>query len=238
MTERENYEAPKRDAGDIAHAIVRAGVSSVPLVGAAATELLQLLITPPLEKRRDEWMNKIGLALLELEMDRGIHIEDLQMNEAFITVMMQASQVAIRNHQQEKIQALRNVVFNTALSTNISEDLQSQFIRYIDELTPSHFALLKVFVDKEQQLSSVTSYEQLYQACVSQSSLHIDREQFRLLCIDLTARFLLRISPTVSDFGGVYQPDFIETGQPLADGPMVSVTYASKTFLQFISGSS
>ena len=65
----------------------------------------------------------------------------------FITTILQASQAAIRNHQEEKLEALRNAVLNSALPGAPAEDLQFMFVRYIDELTPWHLSVLKFFDD-------------------------------------------------------------------------------------------
>ncbi len=189
MSEQKNYEPPKREPRDVAYAIARAGISSIPIAGAAATELLQLLLSPPLEKRRDEWMKTMGQALLDLENNRGIKLEDLQTNEAFISVVMHASQAAVRNHQQKKIQALHNAVINSAIATDIETDLHLQLIRYIDDLSPSHLVLLQFLSDHEEQFASTSSYEHLYQSFITQDLLKVDREEFKLLCADLNARF-------------------------------------------------
>ncbi len=63
---QKNYE-PEPTSGDTAHAIARAGIASIPVVGGAATELFNAIITPPLERRRQEWMIQIGETLRELE---------------------------------------------------------------------------------------------------------------------------------------------------------------------------
>ena len=95
-----------------------------------------VVFTPPLERRRLQWMEKIANSLRLLEEARQISLSDLQSNEAFVTTLVQASEAAIRNHQSEKIEALRNAVVNSAVGVDIKEDLQLTFIRYISELTP------------------------------------------------------------------------------------------------------
>ena len=47
-------EVPKQSKGDVAHSLTKAGLSVIPVVGGPAVELFQLLIQPPLEKRRTE----------------------------------------------------------------------------------------------------------------------------------------------------------------------------------------
>ncbi|PWR72560.1 hypothetical protein [Methanospirillum lacunae] len=45
--------------GDYAHAGVKAGLSFVPVIGGPISEFFSMVIAPPLEKRRDEWMTTI-----------------------------------------------------------------------------------------------------------------------------------------------------------------------------------
>jgi hypothetical protein len=232
MAESEKFEAPKRSAGDIGYAIVRAGLSTV--AGAPGAELLQLLFGAPLERRRDAWMKEVGQALQELEKNRGIRLEELQTNETFVTVVIQATQMALRNHQREKVQALRNAVINSAIGINIEEDLQLQFVRYVDELTPSHLALLNSLADQEQWLASVQTHEELYQRFVPQDLQDVSREEFKLLCADLSSRVLLRISPDVRDFEGVHQSTVLITRAPRHEGPMLMVTGIGRQFLAFV----
>lgn len=60
---------------------------------------------------------------------------------------MQASQMAIRNHQKEKLRALRNAVLNSALPNPPQEDEQMIFLRLVDQLTPWHLRVLRLFND-------------------------------------------------------------------------------------------
>jgi hypothetical protein len=60
---------------------------------------------------------------------------------------MQASQIALRNHQQGKLDALRNAVLNAALPNSPQEDEQMIFLRLIDQLTPWHLRVLSVLDD-------------------------------------------------------------------------------------------
>ena len=92
--------------GDKGYLLANAVLSIVP----GAAELFQYFISPPLEKRREQWMKNIGNALQKLENDQGIKLEDLQSNELFITILTQASNSAIRAHQKEKLENLFNSV--------------------------------------------------------------------------------------------------------------------------------
>jgi len=134
----------KLGPGDWVHTIARAGLSAIPVVGGPAAEIFSAVIVPPLSKRRDKWLESIaeGLKTLEKKVD-NFNIEDLSQNEVFITIVMHASQAAVRNHQKEKIEALRNAVLNAALSNVPEEDIQLMFLNFIDTFTPWHLRILK-----------------------------------------------------------------------------------------------
>ena len=49
-------------------------------------------------------------------------VEILEQDEKFISISMQATQIALRNHQEEKIEALKNCVINSVIQTDIDEN--------------------------------------------------------------------------------------------------------------------
>ena len=135
--------------GDKAHRVARAALSAIPGVGGAAVELFSSLIEPPLERRKREWMIRVTEALNRLEQERGIDLEQLKENDAFFTCLVQASQVALRNHQEEKIEALANAVVNAALPTAPNESLQQVFLNFVDTFTVWHLKILDLFQDPQ-----------------------------------------------------------------------------------------
>lgn len=143
------HEVPEATLEDQLHTLAKAGIASIPGVGAAASELFTVILTPPLEKRRVEWMNDVAERLKELEERGELNLEDLQGNETFITTVMQASQAAVRNHQSEKREALRNAVLNAALPHAPEESLQQYFVTLIDTFTVEHIRLLDFFKDPQ-----------------------------------------------------------------------------------------
>ncbi len=143
-------ELPKPDVRDYALAIVKGLISSIPVPFAAgvAAEVFSLLFTSPLQRRQDEWMNSIAEGLVELrERVEGFRIDDLSSDPAFVTVALQATQYALRNHQEEKLEALRNAVLNSALPSAPEDDVQLIFLDLVDALTPWHLRVLKLFDD-------------------------------------------------------------------------------------------
>ena len=139
------HEVPEATLKDRLHTLAKAGIASVPIAGAAASELFTVILAPPLEKRRVEWMNDVAEHLKELEERGELNLEDLQNNETFITTVMQASQAATRNHHSEKREALRNAVLNAALPHAPEESIQQLFINQVDTFTVWHLRILDLF---------------------------------------------------------------------------------------------
>jgi hypothetical protein len=144
VPDKPKITTPRASGKDVAHAAGRAVLSAIPFAGGAAVEIFQHVIQPPLEKRRIEWMNDVGERLNKLE-EEGIKLESLSENEQFVSAVMSASQVAIRTHQAEKLEALRNAVENVARGQAPDEALQHMFFGFVDTLVPLQIQMLKVF---------------------------------------------------------------------------------------------
>jgi hypothetical protein len=148
MNEEQKYEVPKQGKADIAHTLVKAAISGAPVIGGPGAEIFALVIAPPLQKRQAEWMNEVadGLRQVEKKVD-GFNIENLRDNERFISAVMNASHAAIRNHEQDKRDALRNAVLNVAIGSGLTEDVEAIFLALIDRYTAWHLRILRVFQD-------------------------------------------------------------------------------------------
>lgn len=147
MTENDRYKVPKPNGGDTGYALIRAMLGSIPHLGAVASELFGLIITPSLEKRRIEWMENIAEALQKLLEQKTITIENLSQNETFINAILHASRSALMTNQKEKIRALRNAVINSALPISLDEDTQQIFLNLVDTFTRWHLKILKFLKD-------------------------------------------------------------------------------------------
>ncbi|MEL6408418.1 MAG: hypothetical protein AAFR81_28890, partial [Chloroflexota bacterium] len=144
MSQEESENSPKDTALDIALTIANFTGALVPPVGA-----VMALVTPVIEKRRNNWVNELEQDLKALEEQIGEFSLQNAINEPeFITALMRASRIAISNHNSEKRQMLRNAILNSSLSDAPDETEQHIFISWLDELTEWHIKLLKIFDDK------------------------------------------------------------------------------------------
>lgn len=152
MSDQKKYEVPVSEATDVAHAVTRSGLGAIPFAGTAAVELLNMVVTPSLEKRRSKWMNEVGEGLRNLEDQMGVVLEELHENDSFIDAALEASSLAIRNSETEKIEALRNAVLNVALPNPPEKSLQIMFFSFIDTFTVWHIKLLSLFQNPQDWL--------------------------------------------------------------------------------------
>lgn len=143
--DKEDIDPELESTGDKVHRLFRVGFGLLPVGSGAAVELLNSIIVPPIDRRRTKWMVEVTESLQRLEAEKHIDLSELSNNEEFITLMLSASQIAIRNHAQEKIESLRNIVLNKACGVNYDDSLQTIFVGLVDQFIPLHIRLLKIF---------------------------------------------------------------------------------------------
>ncbi len=146
MTEHTNEISGK----DVAHSLVKGGFGAIPFVGSLAAEIFGLIVTPPIEKRRAEWMNEVAEKLKELSDKKVIDFEELQSNEQFIDVVLQATTYALKTSEKEKIKAFRSAILNTATGDSPNKTISQIFLNQLDRFTVWHIKIL-IFIDSPRQ---------------------------------------------------------------------------------------
>lgn len=221
----------KRTAGDVAYDVARGLISLVPAAGGSLQILFETVFSAPLEKRKEKWMQELSGALMQLQQIAGdLTPERLAENEAFITMAIQASGIAIRSHQQSKLDALRNAVINSALPTSTDEDEQMAFIHLVDQFTPSHLRLLALLNDPHKWMTQNgrpavrDNFSTVWAVIAHFMPSLINRED--------TVNNLVRDLQT----GGVIQPRLAVRAEIEGSGALESrTTDYGKRFLRFIS---
>lgn len=140
----------KTAKSDVVYAIAKAGLGSIPLVGAAASELLTLIVAPPIESRRNAWLLSIGEKLRQLENEKRLDVAQLQSNEQFIDAVLQATTFAIKTNDLEKVKALQNALINTALGESPDAVKSAIFLNLVNDFTSLHIKILD-FVDNPEE---------------------------------------------------------------------------------------
>lgn len=150
---------------DWAHLATKTGLSALPIIGGPAAELFSALFAPPLTRRRDEWLRFLAQALKDLEAKvASLSMERLAADEQFVTVVLQGTYIALRNHEPEKLNALRNAVLNAAINRPPDFDLRMMCINLVDLLTPWHMRILsfskapEVYLPEDAKASFAATY--------------------------------------------------------------------------------
>jgi hypothetical protein len=142
-TRAERY--PEHDNADTALGVVKAALAAIPIVGGPINELLSMVLAPAVTRRRDEWLKELAYAFEELKGKvGGFKVESLVNDEVFVSAIIHATHIAIRTHQQEKREMLRNALLNIAVGNGPSEELQQIYLDAIDAFTLSHVKVLRV----------------------------------------------------------------------------------------------
>jgi hypothetical protein len=140
----------KTTAGDVLHAVAKGAIGAVPMIGSLATEIFAMVVTPPLEKRRAEWMNEVAERLQALEDKGEINLNSLKYDDQFIDVVLQTTSFALKTSEKEKIDAFKNAVLNTALNDAPSITVSQIFLNQIDRFTALHIQILSLMNDPQE----------------------------------------------------------------------------------------
>jgi hypothetical protein len=123
------------------------GIKAIASVVPGGGELFGLL-TSPLNRRRDDWLEDLERRLRDAERKvADFHFEDLASNEDFVSAATQATKAAMETHQKEKLEALKNAVINVALGKQPDPNRQHQFLALVDRFSEAHLVVLKVLND-------------------------------------------------------------------------------------------
>lgn len=137
-----DHEPPKPDELDSLHTGTKAILSLIPTAG----ELFTLIVAPPIQRRNEEWQAEIAAAVRRLE-ERHISPEQLRDNPVFVDALLSASAAVLKTSRQEKREALRNAVINSALPGAPEAAVQQIFIGLVDRFTEWHLRILGLFAN-------------------------------------------------------------------------------------------
>jgi len=141
-------------SGEKIHRLARIGINALPVVGGPLLEIFNSVLESPLNKRRTETMIQLGEVINDLIEQRVVTEAGLQENDAFISTVSEVCAISLRNHQVEKLEALRNAVKNSALPSCPSDDHRQMFLNFVDVCTVTHIKILHVFDHPEAWFAS------------------------------------------------------------------------------------
>jgi hypothetical protein len=231
--EPSTIQPPTDPKTEVAAAIVKGAISAVPFVGGVISEVGNLYLNP-LEKRKQQWFIEVSNAIEEIRIRYNLLPESLQSDDRFISFLYQATFIALKSHQREKIDALKSALVLAAKPEQVSDDLLYQFLRYIDELSPTHLMILACLHKQAGRFKRMEKLEQVYSKIQSCLGARIERTAFRSFMHDLDSRFLLRLGD-LEDFGEYETKQIAIVTEGSTIRPL-KVTSLGRSFLSFIDG--
>ena len=183
-----------------------------------------MLVEPKYVKRERIWVQAVADDMQRLtDRVETIEVEQLAENDRFVTTMMQATEVALRTYEEEKLDVLRHACIHSALATEeFAEQYERAFVRYIDELSPLHLQVLAYLADPYGWFDRHAIEKQHFMAAprlaafaLALPELHADEELRELVLRELAQRGLAdtgMLSGIVSE-NAVYTPVVSEHGR-------------------------
>jgi hypothetical protein len=164
-----------------------------------ASPLVSLIWPSFHQKEVEKWRNTVHLELEELgEKYEVFRLDNLRDNPEFTSILIQATQIATRNFQQEKLTHLRNVIINTPI-TPPSPDLKLTFVNFIDELSVNQIKILSL-LHQHDETKTIESYPKLLSFFQDNHGLALSNHEFKMYMVGLETRGLIRISKDFDDF--------------------------------------
>lgn len=134
---------PEPEAKDRIMATATALASLVPYHCETFTGLVNAWLSPPLEKRKEQWCKMLADVVQELcDRLQGFDPKKLTCNEAFVSAVIETNRIEVSTHQADKRAILRNALVKIGSGTGADDDLQHVYLRIIEDLTPLHVRIL------------------------------------------------------------------------------------------------
>lgn len=135
-------DLPKINKNDIIVSVAKSVGGIVPFAGNLISEILEQGLKPRLTTGMDIWMRGVSKRLENIEKDSSeIIISRLSNNEEFISILIEASQRAMKTHLPERRLILQNIIINSLKEKYTFED-QTLFLTYLDRLSEAHIVIL------------------------------------------------------------------------------------------------
>ncbi len=160
-----------------------AAASAIPIVGGPLSVLLDKYLPSYVEERRKRLLAQLSADMEDLAS--RITLERLGSDE-FISVFIKGFRLAMEEHLQEKRDAFRAIILNTALSAGSCFDELTLFIRLVADLTVDQMRIVRLL---REDWSSELDNAGLYQAA-QQLWPGID-EDYLVACVTELLRYNL-----------------------------------------------
>lgn len=229
------YKLPPPSIHAPVESYAKAAATLMPYIGSFAVELYSHHRNAAAQERMHGFYIRIGEAVTALENWK----EELTEREAYKSTLIEAADLAIRTHDEIKLEALKNAVINSALMPSLDEYKRTIFMDLISRYSPFHLRLLYIYDVPDEVINS--DYVKLY-------ALELDGSD--PLDLEGTQPFHVPVADLCREAFGLPEVDVARVGNQLLDMDHLisgdgtiqvrprrsSLTEMGKEFVDFIRG--
>ena len=229
-------DIPQKNKYDLLHTGVKTIINLLPGIGGSINEVFNAFITPPIEKRREKWMQNVVNLLNKLEENQKDTIKRLTNDDEFISLLILASKYALQTHLESKHKMLIQSLSNS-LVRKIAFDVKETFIHLINDLSIVHIQILHFIVNNKQNIQEITEAKELYTLFKEKITEieNVDLFAFQYFLKDLETKGLLIISSSfdLTD-NQVREPKRLTSGFVNEKLGYIEISNLGMSFLSFI----
>jgi hypothetical protein len=149
MINKKINDPPEKDPQEQAMEIMlwlAKGASIPTVIGPWLIDIADKLFKRPNQNRTNEWMQQVADAINEISAKQNdMTLVKLAENNEFVTILHKACELAIKTHQKEKRDLLRNAIVSAGSSNPPDFDRQVYFLKLIDDLTVNQILILALY---------------------------------------------------------------------------------------------
>lgn len=151
----------------------RKGLIELLPAGSGLSVFYSKYVTNPAQERLRKFLEVLVNELKRVEDTVNIFsLESLESNPLFTTMLIRSLEIARRDHQKEKLNALKNLILNSAFQNTVKEDIELVFLDLISELKVSHLHLLHLLHEPNNveitALNELENNKSLYAYCLKE----------------------------------------------------------------------
>jgi hypothetical protein len=171
--------------------------------GSLGSYIYETYVKSPANQRLDKFLLNLVEAIKEIEDKVESFSPD---SPIFQTALISALGTAMRHHQEQELEALRNTVLNAGLPNAPEADIQRMFLNWLDEFTSWHLMLLRYLHEG--------TYNDLQ---LVRDDLEVKRPFYNQVLQDLNAKGLIQLKEVyvTKEKNEKYERQFGNLGIPL-----------------------
>lgn len=149
MTKKIN--PPISDIEQKAQSLIKGALGAIPIIGGIAGESFDIIYKTGFEKRLNQWRISVSEVLNKLLEKQSL--DSLAKDDEFHSLLLESTLVALKTHQQIKLDAVKQLLYNST-SSSTEYDFKKLFLNYIDQFTSYHLRTLGMILENQELINS------------------------------------------------------------------------------------